>query len=127
MSSIFILGLSDQYTKEKLFPIPAKEGKSTVEFDDLVRAACEIQQAKDNCLEAGGHLLVAFLVSNLGEENPRKVPVTDAIRQNTANKGFLRMLGKSFAALIKRNEKMFADGAFHRMLSPSQGSWCQER
>ena len=85
MSSIFILGLSDQYTKEKFFPIPAKEGKSTVEFDDLVRAACKIQQAKDNCLEAGGHLLVAFQVSNLGEENPRKVPVTDAIRQNTVN------------------------------------------
>ena len=32
LSSIFILGLSDQYTKEKLFQIPAKEGKSTVDF-----------------------------------------------------------------------------------------------
>ena len=53
MSSIFILGLSDQYTKEKLFQIPAKEGKSTVDFDDLIGAACDIQQAKDNCLEAG--------------------------------------------------------------------------
>ena len=54
MSSIFILGLSDQYTKEKLFQIPAKEGKSTVDFEDLVRAASKIQQAKDNCLESGG-------------------------------------------------------------------------
>ena len=52
MSSIFILGF--QYTKEKMIQIPAKEGKSTVEFDELVRAACEIQQAKDKCLEAGG-------------------------------------------------------------------------
>ena len=32
MSSIFILGLSDQYTKEKMFQIPAKEGKSTVDY-----------------------------------------------------------------------------------------------
>ena len=36
ISSIFILGLSDQYTKEKLFQIPAKEGKSTVNFEDIV-------------------------------------------------------------------------------------------
>jgi hypothetical protein len=36
MSNIFILGLSDKYTKEKMFQIPAKEGKSTVEFDELV-------------------------------------------------------------------------------------------
>ena len=43
MSSIFILGLSDQYTKEKLFQIPAKASKSTVEFDELVRAASDIQ------------------------------------------------------------------------------------
>ena len=53
MSSIFILGLSDPHTKEKLFQIQPKAGNSTVEFDELVRAASEIQQAKDNCLEAG--------------------------------------------------------------------------
>ena len=32
MSSIFILGLSDQYTKEKLFQILAKAGKFKVDF-----------------------------------------------------------------------------------------------
>ena len=73
MSSIFILGLSNQYTKEKVFQIPAKEGKSTVDFEDLVRSASEIQQAKDNCLEAGGgRLFVASLVSSPVEENPKK-------------------------------------------------------
>ena len=105
MSSIFILGLSDQYTKEKLFHIPAKEAKSTVDFEDLVRAASEIQQAKDNCLEAGGLLFVAFLVSSPVEESPRKAPVTDVIQQSIVNKGFLRMSGKSFAAPIKQNAK----------------------
>ena len=53
MSSIFILGLDDPYTREKLFQIRPTEGNSTVEFDVLVKAASEIQQAKDNCLEAG--------------------------------------------------------------------------
>jgi hypothetical protein len=66
MSSIFILGLSDQYTKEKLFQIPAKEGKSTVDFEDLVRAASEIQQAKDNCLEAGGTSVCGISGTNPG-------------------------------------------------------------
>ena len=53
MSSIFILGLEDSYTREKLFQIRPSEGDSTVRFDVLVKAASEIQQAKDNCLEAG--------------------------------------------------------------------------
>lgn len=53
MSSIFIIGLSDSYTKEKLFQLQSKKNKTTVEFDELVRVATEIQQAKENCLEAG--------------------------------------------------------------------------
>ena len=36
-----------------MFQIRPTEGNSTVEFDVLVKAASEIQQAKDNCLEAG--------------------------------------------------------------------------
>ena len=50
---IFILGLADPYTGEKLFQIRPTEGNSTAEFHVLVKAASEIQQAKDNCLEAG--------------------------------------------------------------------------
>ena len=53
MSSIFIKGLEDPYTQEKLFEIWPTAGNLTVEFDVLVKAASEIQQAKDNCLEAG--------------------------------------------------------------------------
>ena len=53
MSSIFILGLEDSYTKEKLFQIRPTAGNSTVDFDVLVKSASEIQQAKDNCLESG--------------------------------------------------------------------------
>ena len=79
MSSIFILGLSDQYTKEKLFQIPAKAGKSTVEFEELVRAASEIQQAKDNCLEAGGSSVCGIFGSNPVKEKPKCGPVTGAI------------------------------------------------
>ena len=50
MSSIFILGLEDSYTREKLYQIRPATGKSTVDFEELVRAAGEIAVAKDNCL-----------------------------------------------------------------------------
>ena len=53
MSTIFIIGLSDSYTKEKLFQLSPKEGKTTVEFSELVKVASKIAQAKENCLEAG--------------------------------------------------------------------------
>ena len=52
MSSIFILGLEDSYMREKLFQIRPATGKSTVDFEELVRAASEIAVAKDNCLES---------------------------------------------------------------------------
>ena len=61
MSSIFMLGLNDPYTKDKLFQIRPTEGNSTVEFDVLVKGASEIQQAKDNCLEAGNSSKTIFL------------------------------------------------------------------
>ena len=53
LSTVFILGLSDSYTREKLFQLQPKKDKTAVEFDVLVRAASKIQQAKDNCLDAG--------------------------------------------------------------------------
>ena len=52
VSSIFILGLEDSYTREKLFQMRPQAGKSTVEYDDLVKAASEIATAKENCAEA---------------------------------------------------------------------------
>ena len=36
LSTIFILGLSDGYTKEKLFQLTPAEGKTTVEFNTLI-------------------------------------------------------------------------------------------
>ena len=53
MSSVFILGLADSYTREKLFQLQPEEGKTTVQFDVLIAAASAIQQAKDNCQDAG--------------------------------------------------------------------------
>ena len=52
MSSIFILGLEDVYTREQLFQLQPDAGKSTIDFDKLVRIASEIATAKDNCAEA---------------------------------------------------------------------------
>ena len=52
MSSIFILGLEDVYMRKQLFHLRPKAGKTTVDFDKLVRAASEIATPKDNCAEA---------------------------------------------------------------------------
>ena len=48
MSTIFILGLNDTYTREQLYQIKPEEGKTTVSFVKLVAAASEISTAKDN-------------------------------------------------------------------------------
>ena len=72
MSSIFILGLEDSYTREKLFQIRPTEGNSTVEFDVLVKAASEIQQAKDNCLEAGNTSVCGVSGSGSSDAKPKK-------------------------------------------------------
>ena len=53
MISIFILGLEDSYRKEKLFQLKPEGDNSTVAFDVLVKAASEIQEAKDNCQDSG--------------------------------------------------------------------------
>ena len=53
MSTMFILGLDDSYTREKLFQLRPEEGKMTVSFDVLISAARAIQQAKDTCQDAG--------------------------------------------------------------------------
>jgi hypothetical protein len=65
MSSVFILGLSDSYTCEKLFQLQPVEGKTTVQFDMLIAAASAIQQAKDNCQDAGS----ASMSKLSGQEN----------------------------------------------------------
>ena len=52
LSTIFILGLTDGYTKEKLFQLVPKENKTTVEFDTLGKLASEISQARENLVRA---------------------------------------------------------------------------
>ena len=52
MSTIFVLGLEDNYTRERLYQIKPETGKSTVKFESLVDAASEIAVAKENA--AGG-------------------------------------------------------------------------
>ena len=54
MSTIFVLGLEDTYTKEQLYQLKPEAGKTTVSFERLVDAAPEIAFAKDNVAEASG-------------------------------------------------------------------------
>ena len=52
ISTIFILGLEDVYTREQLFQLKQDGELTTVSFDKLVSAASEIATAKENCAEA---------------------------------------------------------------------------
>ena len=72
MRSIFILGLEDSYTKEKLFQILPATGKSTVDFEELVRAASEIAVAKENCLESANTSVFGVSGSS-GEKSKKKL------------------------------------------------------
>ena len=86
MSSIFILGLEDSYTKEKLFQIRPTAGNSTVDFDELVKAASEIQQAKDNCLESGNSSVCG--VSGSSGFSSKKKSCTNCNTNNHNEAGF---------------------------------------
>ena len=97
MSSIFILGLADPYTKEKLFQIQPKENNSTVEFDVLVRAASEIQQAKDNCLEAGSSSVCGVSGSKpSGGKFKKKSACHSCNTMNHSEQGFTDEVRKKF-------------------------------
>ena len=54
MSTIFVLGLEDSYTRERLYQMKPDAGKSTVSFGKLVDSASEIAVAKDNAAESSG-------------------------------------------------------------------------
>ena len=106
MSSIFILGLSDPYTKEKLFQIQPKAGNSTVEFDELVRAASEIQQAKDNCLEAGSSSVCGVTGSKPGGGKSKKGACHHCNTMAHSEQGFSdevrKKLSKAYKAECKK-------------------------
>jgi len=71
MASVFIMGLSDSYTREKLFQQQPDAGKTTVQFDVLVAAASAIQQAKDNCQDSGSATVYKYTGQ---EEGGKKIP-----------------------------------------------------
>ena len=102
MSSIFIIGLCDPYTKEKLFQLQPKKGKTTVEFDELVRAASEIQQAKDNCLEVGSSSVCGVSGGRPGGGKPKQLAACH--RCNTmshSDKGFTPEVREKFCKAFK--------------------------
>ena len=127
MSSIFIIGLSDSYTKEKLFQLQPKKNKTTVEFDELVRAASEIQQAKENCLEAGSTSMCG--VSGGPPKGKPKGELSPCHRCNTtshSSKGFSlevrEKFCKAFKAKCKKCDKTghFTDQCFQGKKIPGK-------
>ena len=106
MSSIFIIGLSDSYTKEKRFQLQPKSGKTTVEFDELVRVASEIQQAKENCLEAGSSSICGVSGGQPGKKSKwePKGELSACHRCNTtshSSKGFSLDVREKFCKAFK--------------------------
>ena len=120
MSSIFILGLSDTYTKEKLFQLQPKAGKRTVEFDELVRAAPEIAQAKGNCLEVRSSSVCGVSGVKPGGGKKRELAACHSCNtMSHSDKGCSREVRekfcKAFKAKCKNYEKTghFTDLCFH--------------
>ena len=52
MSTIFVVGFEDIYTRERLYQIKPETGKSTVRIESLVDVASEIGVAKENAAES---------------------------------------------------------------------------
>ena len=103
MSTVFILDLSDSYTCEKLFQLQPKKDKTTVEFDALIRAASEIQQAKDNCLDAGSSLMCGVSGQQAGEGKKPKDPKACYCCNKTthSDKGFTHEVREKYCKAFK--------------------------
>ena len=54
MSTIFVIGPEDGYTRERLYQMKPETGKATVQFKDLVSAASEIVVDKEIAAESAG-------------------------------------------------------------------------
>ena len=129
MSSIFIIGLSDSYTKEKLFQLQPKKNKTTVEFDELVHAASEIQQAKDNCLEVGSSSVCGVSGGQSGGgKKPKQLNACHSCNTKThSDKGFTpevrEKFCKAFKAKCKKCDKTghFTDLCFKSKDLPKDG------
>ena len=125
---VFILGLSDSYTKEKLFQLQPKKDKTTVEFDDLARAASEIQQAKDNCLEVGAGVCgVSGGQAGGGKKKPKQLAACHRCNTTShSDKGFTlevrEKFCKAFKAKCKKSDMVnhFTDQCFKGMSFPGK-------
>ena len=69
-----------------------------MEFNDLVRAASEIQQAKDNCLDAGSSLMCGVSGEQAGGgKKPRKPKACYCCNTTThSDKGFTHEVREKF-------------------------------
>ena len=111
MSTVFIFGLSKSYTPEKLFQLQPKEDKTTVEFDVLVCAASDIQQAMDNCLDAGSSLMCGVSGQQAGGGKKPKDPKACYCCNKTthSDKGFSQVREKyckAFNAKCKKSDRI---------------------
>ena len=68
MSTIFVLGLEDTYTKEQLYQLQPVAGKTYVSFERLLDAASEIAVANDNMAEASSS---AFMCAMSGGDKSK--------------------------------------------------------
>jgi hypothetical protein len=104
MSSVFILGLADSYTCEKLFALQPVEGKTTVQFDVLIAEASVIQQAKDNCQDAVGASMSEFRGQESGGKKTLKC--FHCNKTTHSDKGFTREIREQFCKAAKHKCKI---------------------
>ena len=75
-----------------------------MEFDELVRAASEIQQAKDNCLEVGSSSVCGVSGGQSGGGKPKPKQLSACHRCNTMthyDKGFTPEVRENFCKAFK--------------------------
>ena len=80
------------------FSSSLKKGKTTVEFDVLIRAASEIQQAKDNCLDAGSSSMCKLSGQEAGKK-PKKC--FNCNKTTHSDKGFSCEIREKFCKAFK--------------------------
>ena len=102
MSTIFVLGLEDSYTRERLYQMKPDAGKSTVSFGKLVDTASEIAVAKDNAAESSGS--VSMNKTSGGDKSKSKCGYCNTGSHNSS--GFLTEARKKLCkAWVKKCDK----------------------
>ena len=104
MASVFLLGLNDSYTREKLFQLTPEVGKMTVSFEALIYAASAIKQAKDNCQDAGSASLSQLSGQEGGGKKLHKCWCCDLTTH--LEKGFRQDIREKFCKAFKHKCKV---------------------